>query len=72
MHSEFHIVFYYRSSVGVGFIIFYAQYFAAKYLFVRKDSALINNGYVQYYMWENFGVGKIWQIVRITNFLLTD
>lgn len=39
------IVFYYRSSFVVGFVIYYCQYFAAKYLFVSKDGALVDNRY---------------------------
>lgn len=35
----------YRTSFVVGLAIYYAQYFTAKFLFIGKDGALIDNRY---------------------------
>ena len=43
---KFISMFCYRSSFVVGFAIYYAQYFTAKYLFVSKDGALVDNRYI--------------------------
>ena len=55
---SFIFLFYYRSSVAVGFAIYYAQYFAAKYLFVSKDGALIDNRFVATYVHNVYCIVK--------------